>query len=121
MSRILLTVFLVFLVGALAACDHNALPALPDAAMPPDLEVNCWRGTSSRCSGDWNCSPPLSTCQLGVCCTGIMDPSTCVCHCNGGPPCFPGWACCYGNTDRKSVTDPEVLKCRNEQDCSNWR
>ncbi len=54
-------------------------------------------GKPSRCISDAQCGPPFSTCQEGACCSGIINPETCVCTCAGGPPCPTEQACCTGD------------------------
>lgn len=76
-------------------------------------------GKPSRCQNDAPCGPPLATCQEGTCCTGVLDPVTCICHCNGGLPCQADLFCCTGNS-RSPVQDRDVLKCRVQDTCVGW-
>lgn len=53
-------------------------------------------------------------CQLGVCCTGIVDPVTCECRCPGRTPCNESLevreTCCFPNenSDPRDVTEPFI-------------
>jgi hypothetical protein len=58
----------------------------PDASLPAcSSTAECW-GTA--------------TCQLGVCCSGVMIGD--VCRCGGGLGCILGATCCVSVFDRQS-------------------
>ena len=112
-----LAMSLMFVLSICAAgCDRSGgTPPSPvyDAAVPPDIAYGrCW-GMGADCRHDWNCGG--STCQQGICCDGDLDPVTCVCHCNGGPPCVTGTACC--TSFYKADPEWNVLKCRKPDVC----
>ena len=133
MTRMVPIVLLVIGMVALA-CNRSQLPArTPDAAT--DLAVaydlatsgrgRCWRTPNyATCDAEGHCpEPPFISCQEGMCCSGEVDPATCICHCNGGPPCEAtvegdSW-CCRGGTGH-NLTDRGVLKCRLFSTCDDW-
>lgn len=54
----------------------------------------------------------FSTCQFGVCCSGVLDPETCYCRCNGGDPCVgEKGSCCRQGPD-------DTLACREIDECA---
>ena len=81
----------------------------------------CWGGaTRSSCNGNGQCNGPFETCQHGTCCSGLLDPKTCTCSCNGGPECGVHEACCPGDKSHGRLPDLGVWMCRdseNECDC----
>lgn len=64
--------------------------------------------TASDCGGgSW------TKCQLGACCPGEIDPITCICRCNGAPPCTGNLQCCTA----KGAESDGGLACRHVFDC----
>ncbi len=84
-----------------------------------DLHLANCSGGVRRCAADDYCRP-TQTCQSGFCCSGELDPTSCVCHCNGGAPCEPtNQACCEGDPKHwPPLPDVGQLKCRSILDCT---
>ncbi len=77
-------------------------------------------GKPSKCVSDGQCAPPLSLCQEGTCCSGVLDPATCQCSCGGGPACGTGELCCDLPADAiaRGKTEAERgLRCRPVREC----
>jgi len=77
-------------------------------------------GKPSKCVSDGQCAPPLSLCQEGACCSGELDPVTCVCSCGGGPACGPTELCCDLPADAIALGKSEEergLRCRPLREC----
>lgn len=105
------------------AGDHGDAHASPDLApspVGPCYEVA--RKANLGCYGLGSCGT-FQRCQLGRCCSGVIDPKTCICHCNGGPPCdeWKGDLCCDGLAKKRLPRPPDlgVLKCRAQDECSD--
>ena len=90
----------------------DAGPQAPPRFKPPG---KCF-GKPSKCVSDAQCGPPFSTCQEGTCCSGTLDPETCVCRCGSGPACATGELCCPGG-EWVEQPDRGVLKCRPVDQC----
>ena len=114
--------------SAVAAADSGT----DDAALPRDangtqgdmvyVTPKCWDPDRNPivCRSDRVCGP-FSTCQSGVCCSGVLDPVSCQCLCNGSPePCkFELALCCPGDPQAAGHPLPDlgVLMCRPKEDC----
>jgi hypothetical protein len=110
-------VLAALLALAVVACSEKGRPPLEagrDAAPRFTPPGKCF-GKPSKCISDAQCGPPFSTCQEGACCSGIIDPETCVCTCAGGPACPAGQACCTG--DGRGSAARGALKCRDLEEC----
>lgn len=98
--------------GPVGRPPPDAGPEAPPRFKPPG---RCF-GKTSKCASDAQCGPPFSTCQEGACCSGTLDPETCVCRCGAGPECRTGELCCPG-TAWTEEGSRGVLKCRPLDDC----
>jgi hypothetical protein len=97
--------------------DFGASPDARNAGDASDAVPKCFKtGKFFRCDTGNACGD-FHTCQHGVCCSGELDPETCVCHCAGGTPCFPA-VCCTGDPNAFPVpSDVGTLKCRVADEC----
>lgn len=134
MSRRIFALAALFALLQATACARSPVPTTPpqdlagetDLAGRRDMAFGAGRcfgkGPGISCSVESpNCGAPFVTCQEGKCCSGIIDPETCVCHCNGGPPCDRGTElCCVGGMNR-NLADQGVLRCRWADDCFDRR
>jgi hypothetical protein len=92
--------------------------AVPDLSAAPDMAVGKCFSVGPHCWSTSDCGDGvISSCQLGRCCSGVVDPDTCVCHCAGGPPCPGGYLCCTGSPACYLAQDLGILKCRPEGEC----
>jgi hypothetical protein len=105
------------LACALAACRTQPYRESDDlASQAVDLArvTTCDDPGLPRCTRDTDCDA-YTTCQRGWCCSGVLDPLTCACSCNGGPPCDPTSQLCCPE-DPRAVT-PGPLSCRDRYLC----
>jgi hypothetical protein len=86
--------------GLVDAAFDSALPpnycALADIRYPDDgtPQPTC-EALGESCGDATNLPDEQGTCQLGLCCAGVVFPSTCECTCGLGPPCRgAGKRCC---------------------------
>ena len=127
--QIRMLAFLVFMAGmAVLGCrtsPNEPADGTSDLAAPQfdaatrDYGI-CWGSrTRPSCIIDGHCRPPFETCQHGTCCSGVLDPKTCTCSCNGGEECTAGSVCCPGDKSHPNVPKLGVWMCRDpEGDCS---
>jgi hypothetical protein len=116
----------LFIAAVTSGCDESTTSgdrdlAVPDLAEPPDLTAfpdtavalgKCYSSAVVPCLGDWDCWG--ESCQEGMCCSGVLDPDTCICYCTGGSPCPESQACCEGNS---LYPDDLGVACRPPYKC----
>lgn len=90
--------------------------ALPDLSAYDLSRKPCWdHGHDFLCQYDSDCGLD-GPCQYGLCCRGTVDPTTCVCLCNGVACDSSEYGCCAADPGWE-FPDGDEVKCRPYDQC----